>query len=122
MFLSHFSTFMGKFLFTITLLSSTFLSFAQNDKDIQAIRAVLSTQQNAWNNGNLEAFMDGYWRSDSLSFIGKRGINYGWQKTLDNYKKSYPDKAAMGTLHFDILKWYFLLLVFAEFLNCKMFF
>ena len=47
--------------------------------------------------------MEGYWKSDSLRFIGKSGINYGWQATLDNYKKSYPDKAAMGQLEFDIL-------------------
>lgn len=67
------------------------------------IRNVLAEQQNCWNQGDIECFMDGYWKSDSLRFIGKSGINYGWQATLDNYKKSYPDKAAMGKLEFDIL-------------------
>lgn len=47
--------------------------------------------------------MEGYWKSDSLRFIGKSGIKYGWQETLDNYKKSYPDRAAMGKLTFELL-------------------
>jgi ketosteroid isomerase-like protein len=61
------------------------------------------TQTQAWNQGNLEDFMAGYWKSDSLKFIGKSGITYGWQATLNNYKKSYPDKAAMGILTFEII-------------------
>lgn len=64
----------------------------------------MDTQQNAWNEGDLESFMLPYWKSDSLQFIGKRGINYGWQNTLDNYKKSYPDKDAMGRLQFTNLR------------------
>ncbi len=72
----------------------------QNDK--KAILQVLETQRLAWNQGNLETFMDGYWRSDSLLFVGANGPKYGWQNTLDNYKKGYPDKAAMGILTFDI--------------------
>lgn len=76
--------------------------FAQknNAADIQL---VLHNQEKAWNDGDLEGFMKGYWKSDSLMFVGKSGITYGWQKTLDNYKKGYPDTAAMGKLHFDIL-------------------
>jgi hypothetical protein len=65
------------------------------------IRKVLSDQVYAWNNGNLTLYMSGYWESDSLKFIGKSGIQYGWQKTLEGYKKSYPDKATMGILAFD---------------------
>ncbi len=95
---------MNRFFFIIVLLFAHSRSFAQSDKDIQAIKKVLSQQETAWNEGNLAAFMEGYWHSDSLSFVGKSGINYGWQKTLDNYKKSYPDKTAMGILHFDLLK------------------
>jgi ketosteroid isomerase-like protein len=77
--------------------------FAQknNAADIQL---VLHNQEKAWNDGDLEGFMKGYWKSDSLMFVGKSGITYGWQKTLDNYKKGYPDTAAMGKLHFDILE------------------
>lgn len=58
----------------------------------------------AWNSGNIENFMHGYWQNDSLMFIGKSGVTYGWQKTLDNYKKGYPDTAAMGNLDFIILQ------------------
>jgi ketosteroid isomerase-like protein len=69
----------------------------------KAIRQVLAQQTQAWNEGSLENFMAGYWQSDSLKFIGKRGISYGWQTTLENYKKSYPDKTAMGYLTFEIV-------------------
>lgn len=69
----------------------------------KAIRAVMQDQEAAWNRGDLEAFMAGYWHSDSLKFIGSRGLTYGWQATLDNYKKGYPDRAAMGKLTFTIL-------------------
>jgi hypothetical protein len=76
---------------------------AQN-KDEQIIRTLLEEQRQAWNTGDKEKFMQTYWQSDSLMFIGKSGITYGWQKTLDNYKKGYPDTAAMGKLNFDILE------------------
>jgi ketosteroid isomerase-like protein len=89
-------------------LAALFLFYTQNifaqKNDNAAIQLVLQKQENAWNNGNLEAFMQGYWNSDSLLFVGKSGITYGWQKTLDNYKRSYPDRAAMGKLHFNILE------------------
>ncbi len=77
--------------------------FAQNN-DKSEILSVLENQRIAWNNGNLQQYMMGYWQSDSLLFVGKRGPQYGWQKTFDNYKKSYPDKSAMGKLTFNILK------------------
>jgi hypothetical protein len=64
----------------------------------------LTQQTIAWNGGDIENFMQPYWHSDSLMFIGKSGITYGWQKTLENYKKSYPDAAAMGKLDFTILQ------------------
>lgn len=86
-------------LFTVFSLSS----FAQT-KDEISIRSILQDQQNAWNNGDTKTFMQGYWQNDSLMFIGKSGITYGWQKTLDNYKKRYPDNAAMGKLKFTLLQ------------------
>lgn len=67
---------------------------------IVEISNTMAIQEKAWNEGNLENFMEPYWHSDSLQFIGKRGITRGWQATLDNYKKGYPDRAAMGTLQF----------------------
>ncbi len=79
-------------------------SFSQTNKNDIAIRATLQSQATAWNNGDLEKFMDAYWHSDSLMFIGKSGVTYGWQNTLNNYKKGYPDTTAMGKLHFDIIQ------------------
>lgn len=80
-------------------------AFAQkiSTKDEKLIRQVLAEQVNAWNSGNLEKFMEGYWVSDSLRFIGKSGITYGWKATLANYQRGYPDKVTMGTLNFEIL-------------------
>lgn len=75
----------------------------RNDQSAQVIKSVLAGQEKCWNAGDIECFMEGYWNSDSLRFIGKSGINFGWQATLDNYKNSYPDKAAMGTLSFELL-------------------
>ena len=89
------------FLFFFCLISH--FSTAQLNSDESAIRAVLARQQECWNAGDLECFMDGYWKSDQLVFIGSKGVTYGWEKTLNNYKKSYPDRAAMGQLSFDLL-------------------
>jgi ketosteroid isomerase-like protein len=72
-------------------------------KDETAIRRVLNEQTLAWNQGNIEDFMKGYWKNDSLMFIGKSGITYGWNNTLNNYKKGYPDTTAMGKLSFTII-------------------
>ena len=68
------------------------------------ILAVLSTQTAAWNRGDVAGFMQGYWQNDSLVFIGKSGLTYGWQPTLDNYRRSYPNPAAMGQLNFSRLQ------------------
>ena len=79
-------------------------SMQAQSKDQKAIVKLLSEQDSAWNRGDLENFMKGYWKSDSLMFIGKSGITYGWQKTLDNYKKGYPDTTAMGKLDFEYIE------------------
>ena len=68
-----------------------------------AILRILDEQTAAWNRGDIESFMKGYWESDSLMFIGKSGITYGWTNTLNNYKKGYPDTTAMGKLSFTII-------------------
>jgi ketosteroid isomerase-like protein len=78
-------------------------SYAQS-KDELAIRDILSGQVTTWNNGDLQSFMRGYWQNDSLKFIGKSGITYGWKQTLENYKKNYPDTLAMGKLDFDLIE------------------
>lgn len=66
------------------------------------IRTVLADQVDAWNRGDLQGFMQGYWNNDSLLFIGKSGFTYGWAATLANYRKGYPDTAAMGKLRFEL--------------------
>lgn len=71
--------------------------------DEKQIRQLLDRQTKAWNRGNLEEFMEGYWQNDSLMFIGKSGVTYGYQNTLENYKTGYPDTAHMGKLTFNIL-------------------
>lgn len=70
----------------------------------QAIAQVLTTQTAAWNRGDIPGFMAGYWHSDSLVFIGKKGTTYGWQPTLDNYHRGYPDATQMGQLDFGGLR------------------
>jgi hypothetical protein len=89
----------------ILLIGFTFSynSFAQNKDELQ-VRSLLEQQRQDWNNGSIEKYMEGYWQNDSLMFIGKSGITYGWQNTLNNYKKGYPDTATMGKLKFDILQ------------------
>ncbi|WP_299105579.1 nuclear transport factor 2 family protein [uncultured Winogradskyella sp.] len=63
---------------------------------------VMQNQEKAWNNRDLEGFMQGYWKSDSLKFYGSKGITRGWEQTLTNYKKGYPTPAESGTLKFVI--------------------
>ncbi|UYZ60292.1 YybH family protein [Hymenobacter latericus] len=72
--------------------------------EAEQIKTLLTTQSAAWNRGDLTAFMQGYWQNDSLLFIGKNGPTRGWQRTLDNYRRSYPDAAAMGQLTFSQLR------------------
>jgi ketosteroid isomerase-like protein len=92
-----------KHLLLAVLLLSTIHCAAQT-KDEQSILSILDAQTKYWNAGDLENFMKGYWKSDSLMFIGKSGVTYGYNNTLENYKKGYPTRDAMGILKFNILK------------------
>lgn len=92
---------MKSYLFILGLLLSV-NSRAQSG-DETAIRHLLDQQTAAWNRGDIDSFMKGYWENDSLMFIGKSGVTYGWTNTLNNYKKGYPDTAAMGKLHFGLI-------------------
>lgn len=85
----------------LILVSAKAISQSEDEKQI---RDLLSRQVAAWNKGNIDEFMNGYWENDSLMFIGKSGITYGYQNTLRNYKKGYSDTAQMGKLKFDILQ------------------
>ena len=92
---------MKPYLLLICLILSAAINAQSNDET--AIRQLLDKQTAAWNKGDIDRFMDGYWENDSLMFIGKSGVTYGWTNTLNNYKRGYPDTAAMGKLRFELL-------------------
>ena len=87
----------------ITLALSGCSNASEDPKE--EIIQLMKDQEEAWNKGSLEEFMYPYWNSDSLAFIGSSGINYGWNKTLENYQRSYPNKDKMGRLEFLNLTW-----------------
>jgi len=92
---------MKKFLFATALLTS--LHF-YSQPSVNMVKALMTAQESAWNNGDLEGFMSSYWKSDSLKFIGSKAVTYGWQATLDKYKRAYPTKTEMGVLKFSIIE------------------
>ncbi|CAN5343365.1 hypothetical protein BH20ACI2_BH20ACI2_23610 [soil metagenome] len=79
-------------------------SDSQKAKISAEIEKVMDDQAKAWNRGNIEDFMAGYWRSDDLVFISGDNVTRGWQPTLDRYKKSYDTREKMGTLKFSGLE------------------
>lgn len=92
-----------KKIFFILFLFPFSLVNAQSKEEIN-IRKTLNEQTTAWNRGDIDGFMKGYWEDDSLMFIGKSGVTYGWENTLKNYKKNYPDTASMGKLIFTLIQ------------------
>ena len=96
-----------KFLTVLLLLGLLLPGYAQeslSETDQKAIEAVLSMQEEAWNKADIPAFMQGYWQSEDLAFVGSGGAVFGWEATKARYHKNYPDAAAMGTLRFEIIK------------------
>ena len=71
--------------------------------DSIAIVKILYKQQDDWNKGDIDAFMEGYLKSKQLVFSGSSGPIYGWNATRDRYKRTYSDQEKMGTLKFDVL-------------------
>jgi len=92
--------------FLALLIIISFSVFSQTKDEIE-VRNLLAKQNAAWNRGDIDAFMIGYWENDSLMFIGKSGVTYGYKNTLANYKKNYPDTTTMGKLTFTLIqvKW-----------------
>ncbi|PWU02158.1 MAG: DUF4440 domain-containing protein [Bacteroidetes bacterium] len=90
-------------IFSVIFFILVSLNISAQNKDEIAIRNILDEQTQAWNDGNLEKFMKGYWNNDSLMFIGSAGIIYGYQQTLERYKHTYSDTAKMGKLTFHII-------------------
>lgn len=79
-------------------------SLKAQSADEKAIRDMLGKQNEAWNRGDLDGFMNGYWNNDSLMFVGKSGVTYGYKNTFDNYKKGYGNAEQMGKLTFTFIR------------------
>lgn len=79
------------------------LSFQQSKSIEDILKEKMDIQSECWNNGDMECFMQTYWKSDSLSFIGAKGITYGWNNTLERYKVGYPTEKERGRLVFSII-------------------
>ena len=83
--------------------SNTVDSIKQDAKEINSIKKILTSQQECWNNGDIDGFMQGYWNSEKLIFTSlSHKSAYGWDNTLERYKNSYPTKSSMGKLNFEI--------------------
>ncbi|MER3375952.1 MAG: nuclear transport factor 2 family protein [Allomuricauda sp.] len=90
---------MKKLCYLILLFSITSFSQVPNEaKDKADILEVLSIQQDAWNDYDIDTFMETYWKSEELTFYGSAGVVKGWQSTKARYKKSYPSKEHFGHL------------------------
>lgn len=88
---------------TLLFFLAVIINPIQTDPDEKIILKKLEVQTQCWDAGDLECFMEGYWKSEELMFVGSK-ITYGWQETLERYKTSYPNAASRGKLKFDILK------------------
>ena len=79
-------------------------SKTKSAQSVAAIEAVLNTQRDAWNRGDIEGYMDGYERSEKTVFISGDNVTRGWQTVLERYKKSYDTREKMGVLTFSDLE------------------
>lgn len=94
---------MKKLIYIFLVIQTLCLKAQTKLADIQIVLENIKAQEDLWNKGSIPGFMEYYLKSDSLMFIGKSGITYGWQKTLANYVKRYPNKNTMGYLKFEII-------------------
>ncbi|HEY4061903.1 MAG TPA: DUF4440 domain-containing protein [Puia sp.] len=90
------------FLASLLLLSASLM--AQTSDADAAIRTIMANQAAAWNRGSIDDFMKGYWNNDSLVFVGKSGLSYGYTTALNHYKKDYDSMDKMGKLFFTLLR------------------
>lgn len=88
----------------VMIISTSGLAQTKNDKISADIRAVMDAQAAAWNRGDIEGYMKGYWNAPALVFVSGDTVTKGWQPTLDRYKKRYDSRAKMGTLAFSDLE------------------
>ncbi len=95
---------MKKLLFVFFIIIALHSFSQKNEVEVENILSKMKEQESAWNMGDINGFMQYYWNNDSLKFIGSKGVTKGWQKTLDNYLKGYPNKESMGILKFTIIE------------------
>jgi len=92
----------------LLVLGPALLDAAEEKSDnaplISEIRAVLRAQQEAWNRGDIDGFMNGYARAETTVFVSGDEVTRGWQTVRDRYLKKYSDRAKMGTLTFSDLE------------------
>lgn len=91
------------YIIIILILNSSNILAQNCSSDSEQIKKIFFQQEEDWNSGDIDAFMEAYWNSEELQFGGGNGITWGWQQTLERYKSSYPDKATMGKLTFQIM-------------------
>jgi len=89
------------FVLVFFILGCSFLNEKAQEKNIAEIEAIMEQQERDWSAGDMEGYMQDYWQSDSLRFMGRQGITYRWQQQLKNYQKGYPNPEAMGKLTFE---------------------
>jgi ketosteroid isomerase-like protein len=77
---------------------------ASDRKAQEGIRKILEDQVAAWNRGDIDGFMQGYWNSPDLTFTSGGAVRRGWQTTLERYRISYPNRETMGALSFSDLE------------------
>ena len=94
--------------FTWTTISSISAAPLGKEQDrvriVAQIRSILSAQQDAWNRGDIDGFMNGYARSRSTIFVSGDTVKRGWETVRDRYKKKYSDRGKMGLLTFSDLE------------------
>ena len=95
---------MNKMILLLLIFFCSISTSNAQSADEKTIRNAMNEQLAAWNAGDINRFMGTYWQNDSLMFIGKSSVTYGWQATKESYLKGYPDTAAMGKLDFNIIQ------------------
>lgn len=75
-----------------------------HDRIVTAVRSILDAQVDAWNRGDVEGYMAGYWQSEETVFVSGDNVTRGWQTVLAHYKQSYDSREKMGTLTFSDLE------------------
>lgn len=96
------------FAVTLVCIPGTTQSQKTWSSDQGLIEGVLSAQQKAWNQGDVDEFMKGYWQSEELTFSGSNGTSRGFNAVRERYHRNYPDRQTMGKLDFSTLEFHFL--------------